>query len=519
MTWVASSRVGYQDQPSGTAGPRPVACEAGQHREPERERLARAGLAAAEEVATGERVGQRRGLDGERLGEAVGGERPQERLGQAERGERGHARRGRGPQDLGCGLRLGGAGLGLPGWEPAGRRRRFDAPERRRTCGDVTQYLRDGRVSRRTGRARTRRCASSWWRLRNGRALASSLVQRPTRSAVSGRVTSAAARSPPAARRAARRDRPRQTAIRAPRTTRRCGARHGRGTPARCGLPTTSTTCGRSITTNRPSWTSRLNAERSPWARPSRASPSRASTSWNHRSASSSGSGRSWASRGAARPSSVPRYSSSSSVPTQLHGVGHRHARPPEPGERAELGVGPLARQQLTAERRAGGHRAHLAGTPNPAALEVARIAVEHAVLGAAVALGGHERAPVGAGYRALEEVDVGLLAGLEHAEVGVDGGVVGDHPAGTGPGAVLGAVPGRPAVAFGRAVVLCDVLAAALVERGQVERVTGVGRSGLVVVEATAAPAGGFESEVVLAQRGVSWVWAPRTVQPGGAG
>ena len=103
------------------------------------------------------------------------------------------------------------------------------------------------------------------------------------------------------------------------------------------------------------------------------------------------------------------------------------------------------------------------------------------------------QRAPVGAGYRALEEVDVGLLAGLEHAEVGVDGGVVGDHPAGTGPGAVLGAVPGRPAVAFGRAVVLD---AAALVERGQVERATGAGRAGLVVVEATAAPAGGFESE-----------------------
>jgi len=81
-----------------------------------------------------------------------------------------------------------------------------------------------------------------------------------------------------------------------------------------------------------------------------------------------------------------------------------------------------------------------------------------------------------------------------------------------------LGAVPGRPAVAVGWAVLLLD--AAALVERGQVEGGPGVLPSGLVVViEATAAPAGGFEREVVLAQRGVSWVSAPRPVQPSGAG
>ncbi len=53
-----------------------------------------------------------------------------------------------------------------PGSPLSGRRRRFGAPERRRDCGDVTQYLRDGHVTRRAGRARTRRCAPSWWRQR-----------------------------------------------------------------------------------------------------------------------------------------------------------------------------------------------------------------------------------------------------------------------------------------------------------------------------------------------------------------
>ena len=63
--------------------------------------------------------------------------------------------------------------------------------------------------------------------------------------------------------------------------------------------------------------------------------------------------------------------------------------------------------------------------------------------------------------------------------------------------------------------VKMVEVWRGALVESGQVDRVAGRAR---LVVEATAALAGGFEL-AVIAQRGVSWRWAPRTVQPCGAG
>jgi hypothetical protein len=48
---------------------------------------------------------------------------------------------------------------------------------------------------------------------------------------------------------------------------------------------------------------------------------------------------------------------------------------------------------------------------------------MEAAVLGRAVALGDHDHPAVhGVGVGALHEVDVGLLAGLEDAELGVNG-------------------------------------------------------------------------------------------------
>ena len=68
--------------------------EAGDERDGERQRLAAAGAAAAEHVAAGERVGEGGGLDGERRGDAVGGERGLEGRGHAEGRER--ARRGHG---------------------------------------------------------------------------------------------------------------------------------------------------------------------------------------------------------------------------------------------------------------------------------------------------------------------------------------------------------------------------------------------------------------------------------------
>ncbi|MGI8869115.1 MAG: hypothetical protein ACR2F6_09755 [Mycobacteriales bacterium] len=46
-----------------------------------------------------------------------------------------------------------------------------------------------------------------------------------------------------------------------------------------------------------------------------------------------------------------------------------------------------------------------------------------------AIALGGHQNAPVGVGNSALDKEDVGLLAGLEDTELDVDRGVLGDDP------------------------------------------------------------------------------------------
>jgi hypothetical protein len=64
----------------------------------------------------------------------------------------------------------------------------------------------------------------------------------------------------------------------------------------------------------------------------------------------------------------------------------------------------------------------------------------------------------------ALDEEDVGLLAALEDAELGVDRGVVGDQPVGAGmrsPGTALDAEPGGPAL----------ILAEGLVDRAECER------------------------------------------------
>ena len=124
-------------------------------------------------------------------------------------------------------------------------------------------------------------------------------------------------------------------------------------------------------------------------------------------------------------------------------------------------------------------------------------------MLGGAVALGREQDAPAGAGHGALEEVDVGLLAGLEHAELGVDRGVLGDDPARPGPRAVLGAVPGGPAVAGGRAVDVGPGAAVELVGSGGCGgrwRWTGSSSS-----KRRRRRRGGIGVAVVLAQRGVS--------------
>ena len=87
--WVASSRVGARISARGLRGWRglPAGREAGHQRQQEGVGLAGAGAAAAEHVAPGEGVGQRRGLDREGGGDAVGIEDGGQRGGHAEAGE------------------------------------------------------------------------------------------------------------------------------------------------------------------------------------------------------------------------------------------------------------------------------------------------------------------------------------------------------------------------------------------------------------------------------------------------
>src|SRR5205814_6877245 len=104
------------------------------------------------------------------------------------------------------------------------------------------------------------------------------------------------------------------------------------------------------------------------------------------------------------------------------------------------------------------GHRAVDAGLPYPPALQVPGVAVEHPVLAGPVPFGGHEAFPVGTGYPAPDQVDVGLLAGLDDTELAVHGGQLGDHPVGVRGRAAFqqrGQVPGGPAVAVVGPVVV----------------------------------------------------------------
>ena len=76
------------------------------------------------------------------------------------------------------------------------------------------------------------------------------------------------------------------------------------------------------------------------------------------------------------------------------------------------------------------GEGARVTGAAGAPALGVGGAAVERAVLRVAVALGGHHDLLGGvAGDGPLQQEDVGLLAGLEDAELGVEGGPGGDHP------------------------------------------------------------------------------------------
>ena len=138
-----------------------------------------------------------------------------------------------------------------------------------------------------------------------------------------------------------------------------------------------------------------------------------------------------------------------------LRRIGDGYPGRVQPGQRAELSVRPLPGDGLAAERTPARHRPVDPGLPDPAPFQVAAVPVEHPVPGIAVALGREQAGPA-AGHAAPDQEDVGFLAGLQDAELGVDGGQVGDQPAGMRLRAALGRdglVPGRPAVALGQAV------------------------------------------------------------------
>ena len=193
-----------------------------------------------------------------------------------------------------------------------------------------------------------------------------------------------------------------------------------------------------------------------------------------------------------------------------LHRVRDRHPGGVQPAERGELRPGPLARDHLLAERAPAGGRAVDPGLPDPAALQVAGVAVEQPVPRVPVALGREQAGPVGAGDVAADQVDVGFLAGLQDAELRVDRGEIGDQPLRVRPGTALGRgalVPGRPAVAFRQAVGgIARVLG---LEPGPVPVALGV--SGLVVELAalvSVAPSAGAGDSVVVEVRAVAHGW-----------
>ena len=104
---------------------------------------------------------------------------------------------------------------------------------------------------------------------------------------------------------------------------------------------------------------------------------------------------------------------------------------------------------------------------------------MEGPVLGRAVPLGGHHH--TGGGIErvgALDEMDVGLLAGLEDTELGVDRALRGHHPVRERLGATaegFDAEPGRPALAVLEVVVGTEVEDEPVLDVAQVERRRGV--------------------------------------------
>src|SRR5580693_1641346 len=140
-----------------------------------------------------------------------------------------------------------------------------------------------------------------------------------------------------------------------------------------------------------------------------------------------------------------------------LHRVRHGSPGRAQPGQRGELRPGPLACDGLPAERAPAGHRPVDPEIPGPASLQVAAAAAD--------------------------QEDVGLLAGLQDAELDVDRGVLGDQPVRVGLGTAFGRrglVPGRPAIALWQAVGGVELLD----RRQRPAPPDALGRGWVVVVE-----------------------------------
>ena len=130
-----------EDQPAGCLLPARArrGGQPGQQRKAEGQRLARPGLGAAQHVAAGQRVGQRPGLDRERLVDVTRRERPDQPRVEAELGECGRGRRrsrGGGVQGtIKLGVRFGLRWPGGPRAAAPGLRRPEDARGRLDVCG------------------------------------------------------------------------------------------------------------------------------------------------------------------------------------------------------------------------------------------------------------------------------------------------------------------------------------------------------------------------------------------------
>jgi hypothetical protein len=175
-----------------------------------------------------------------------------------------------------------------------------------------------------------------------------------------------------------------------------------------------------------------------------------------------------------------------------LHRVRHGQPRGAQLAQRGELGVRPLPGDGLPAERAPVGGRAVHPAFPSAAPFEVPRVPVEQPVPRVAVPLGREQARPAAARHAAAQQVDIGFLAGLQDAELGVDRGQFGHEPLRVRLRAALGGrglVPGGPAVALGQPVgrVVCFLRG----EPGQVPPALGGRRFVVEILPAlTAGPA-----------------------------